>query len=328
MSASLTDRYVWAVLRAVPGAQRAELEPEIRALVADAIEAKAATGSTSDPETERAALVELGDPNQLAARYVEGPRHLIGPAVFPEWKRLTTTLVAILVPIIAIVTFAATMVGSGTIGQAIVHALGSAFGVAVQTVFWITLVFAVIERTANVAELTGEPWTPDALPDLPDDGRMSLLEVAGTLVVNILVIGGLLWVQLQPPITIDGSAYPLFDPALWSFWLPWFIVVTVLEIVFTVVLYLRGRWTYTFAVINAVLGAAFAVPALFLWQNDLLLNPDLVAAITASTGSRWLEVSGTITAIAIVAIVAWDAIDGFRKAYQASRPALRGGVAG
>ncbi len=324
MSASLTDRYVWAVLRAVPGAQRADLEPEIRALVADTIDAKAGAGSLNEAEAERAALVELGNPNQLAMRYVDGPRHLIGPAVYPEWKRLTTTLVAVLVPIIGIVTFAASMVGSGTIGQSIVHSLGSAFSVAVQTVFWITLVFAVIERTVNVGELDGKPWTPDALPDLPDDGRMSLLEVAGTVVVNILVIGGLLWVQLQPPIQIEGSAYPLFDPALWSFWLPWFIVVTVLEIVFTVVLYLRGRWTYVFAVVNAVLGAAFAVPALYLWQNDLLLNPDLVAAISASTGSRWIEISGTITAIAIVAVVAWDAIDGFRKAYQASRPALRG----
>ena len=33
---SLADRYVWAVLRAVPRDQRPDLEPEIRALVADA----------------------------------------------------------------------------------------------------------------------------------------------------------------------------------------------------------------------------------------------------------------------------------------------------
>lgn len=315
MTANLIDRYVWAVLRAVPGAQRADLEPEIRALIADTIEAKGLD--------ERAALVELGDPAVLASRYVGTPQYLIGPTVFPEWKRLVTTLVAVLVPIIAVVTFGASLLDSDTIGQAIVHGLASAFGVAVQTVFWITLVFAVIERAVNARELTsGKAWTPDDLPDLPDTGRMSLLEVAGTVVVNILVIAGLLWVQLQPPISIEGTAYPLFDPALWSFWLPWFIVVTVVEIVFTVVLYLRGRWTYTFAVINAVLGAMFAVPALYLWQNDLLLNPDLVAAISAQTGSEWLSVSGTITAIAIVAVVAVDAIDGFCKAWRASRPAL------
>ena len=40
---TLTDRYVWGVLRAVPEPQRAELEPEIRAMVDDAVEARAAT---------------------------------------------------------------------------------------------------------------------------------------------------------------------------------------------------------------------------------------------------------------------------------------------
>ena len=78
------------------------------------------------------------------------------------------------------------------------------------------------------------------------------------------------------PIVIDGQSYPLVDPALWSFWLPWFIVVAMLEIVFTVAVYLRGRWTYTYAVGNALLGAAFAIPALYLLANHLLFNPAFV----------------------------------------------------
>ena len=37
--ASLTDRYVYAVLQCVPGDQRADLDREIRALVADTTDA-------------------------------------------------------------------------------------------------------------------------------------------------------------------------------------------------------------------------------------------------------------------------------------------------
>ena len=49
---TLTDRYVWGVLRAVPEPQRAELEPEIRAMVDDAVEARAARpGRTAKPPT-------------------------------------------------------------------------------------------------------------------------------------------------------------------------------------------------------------------------------------------------------------------------------------
>jgi len=313
---NLTDRYIAAVLAAVPGPQRAELEPEVRALVADAIDARPERGDLAAEAAERAALTELGDPALLAARYGDGPRYLIGPAVFPEWRRLVTLLLTILVPIIATVTVIASLVAGGTIGSAIVSGLGSSVMVALQSVFWITLVFAVIERTTG-ASLGPRAWSPESLPELPDGGRVSLAEIGATLVVNVLVIAGLLWVQLQPPITIEGSAYPLFDPALWSFWLPWILTVMVLETVFTVLLYVRGRWTWPFAVINAVLGAAFAIPAVYLLQNRLLFNPELVAAIEAQTPGGWLSITSLVTGIVVVVIVGWDAIDGFRKARRA-----------
>jgi hypothetical protein len=313
VTASLTDRYVAAVLRAVPGAQRPDLEPEIRALVADTTDAKAGD--------ERAALVELGDPNALAARYAGTPQYLIGPTVFPAWKQLVTTLVAILVPIVSIATFGASMLGSKPIGEAIVGAIGTAFMVAVQTVFWITVVFAFIERGGKVEGLAdGDPWTPEALPALPDDGRLNLVDIGATIVFDAVLIGVLLWVQLSPPITIDGVSYPLFDPALWSLWLPFFIVVTVLDLVLQVVIYLRGRYTYVLAAVNALLGAAFAIPALLLLLNGMLFNPALVEAVTAETGGTWVDVTARITAIVVAVIVAWDAIDGFLKARRASQP--------
>jgi hypothetical protein len=316
---ALTDRYVAAVLRAVPSSQRADLEPEIRALVADAIDARLAPGDLDADAAERAALTELGDPTVLAARYGDGPRYLIGPDVYPAWRRLVTLLLSILVPIIATVSFIATLIAGEPIGAAIVSGLTSSFVVALQTVFWITLVMALLERTTGSSFGT-KAWSPDSLPELPDDGRVSVAEIAATLAVNVLVIAGLLWVQFQPPIVIDALSYALFDPSLWSFWLPWFIVVMLLEIVFTIALYLQGRWTQTFAVINAVLGAAFAIPAVYLLQNDLLFNPELVAAIEAATPASWLSLTTLITSVVVVIVVGWDVIDGFRKARRVARP--------
>ena len=102
---------------------------------------------------------------------------------------------------------------------------------------------------------------------------MSIAEVVATMAVNVVVLVGLLWVQLRSPIVVEGEAVPLFDPAMWSFWLPWFIVVTLLEIALTIAVYVHGRWTYPAAVGNALLGAAFAIPAVYLLANGLLLNP-------------------------------------------------------
>ena len=145
---------------------------------------------------------------------------------------------------------------------------------------------------------------------------------------NVLVLAALVWVQLQPSIVIDGQAFALFDPSLWSFWLPWFIAVLIGEVLLTVARFLRGRWTLGFAVLNAALGAAFALPALYLWQNDLLLNPALVDAISVSTGSAWIGATGTITAIVIVVIVVFDAVDGFRKARRAETATALGSIPG
>ena len=84
----LAERYVRAVLAAVPASQRQELEREIRALVADAIEAKTTETGSAGAEAERAALTDLGDPALLAGRYTGRTAYLIGPSLFPEWRRI------------------------------------------------------------------------------------------------------------------------------------------------------------------------------------------------------------------------------------------------
>jgi hypothetical protein len=133
-----------------------------------------------------------------------------------------------------------------------------------------------------------------------------------------LLIVGLFWVQVAPPIVIDGVAYPLFDPALWSFWLPYFIAITVVEIVLAIVVFRRGRWTWATAALNALLNAAFAIPAVYLLMNDLLFNPQLVAAIDSATGGQWLGFTTAFTSAIVLLIVGWDSIDVFLKAHRAS----------
>ena len=142
---------------------------------------------------------------------------------------------------------------------------------------------------------------------------MGVGDLAAALVANVFLIAGIIWTTTSSPIVIDGQSYSLLDPALWSFWLPWFIVVAVLEIVFTVAVYRRGRWTYTYAVGNALLGAAFAIPALYLLANHLLFNPAFVAALGAESGD-WLQVTTIVASFVIFGAVGWDAIDGFLKA--------------
>ena len=318
---TLTDRYVWAVLRAVPSRQRDELEPEIRALVADAADAH--TDSAAPDAAERAALVELGDPDALAARYTDATRFLIGPRLYPEWERLLRLLLPIVVPIAGFAFGAVSWATGKPVWEAIVGGLSIAFTVAVQLVFWFTLVFAIAERAgAAYIPATGRPWTPDDLPELPAPDRLSLGEAIASVAFGAFVLAAIVWVQVAKPIVIDGTAFALFDPAV-SVWLWYLVGLTLAEIVFALALYRRGRWTWGFAVANAVLAAALAIPVVWLIREDLLLNPALVDAIDAKTGGNWLEPTMIITAFVFAAIAVIDSVDGFRKAWRSSRQAAQ-----
>jgi hypothetical protein len=315
---TLTDRYVWAVLRAVPQGKRPELEPEIRALVADAVDAHA--GHASPDAAERVALTELGDPDALAAQYMDKTRFLIGPRLYPEWERLLLLLLPIVVPIAGIAVGAVAWVSGKPVGEAIVSGLGVAFNVAVQLTFWFTLVFAIAERTGSaVAPLTGQPWSPDDLPEVPAPDRLSLGEAIATIAFGVFVLVAIVWVQVASPIVIDGTSYPLFDPTTWAWWVWYVLALTVAEIVFAAALYLRGRWTWGFATANAVLGAALAIPAVYLITESLLFNDELVAAIDAQATAAWFGTTMAITVFAIVLVTVIDGVDGFRKAWRTSR---------
>jgi hypothetical protein len=192
-----------------------------------------------------------------------------------------------------------------------------AYSVAIQLVFWFTLVFVLVERAGDKSLDT--EWSVDQLPALPATGRLSAVELA--LSVGGLVFAGvfIVWQQVAQPIVVGGTAYAVLDPALWSFWLPWFLAVIGIEVVFTALLYRAGRWTWPFAIANAVLAAAFAVPAFWLLQTDQLWNPAAVTALQDAGYGGAIAPMTVIVALSILVISAWDAADGCLKAYRTAR---------
>ncbi len=322
---TLGDRYVWAVLRAVPEARRDDLEPEIRALVADSVDARGAAG-VEPAEAERAAIMDLGDPERLAARYTDTSLFLIGPRYFTEWKRLLSLLLTTVVPIVAIAVAGATLLGhmddpgGAGIAEAVWSAIGTGLTTGIMVTFWVTVGFAIAERKSAPDLDEGLAWSPDRLPHVPE-GRSteSLVGIGFSIAALALAVAALVWQQATAPIAIDDASYMLFNPDLWSFWLPYFVGLLGLEILFHVVLYARGGWTWAFAVLNAALNLAFLVPALWLWSEGRLLDAGLVAALDGMGLTEVLRSTGVVIAILIVVTAGWDVVDGFRKAARAGR---------
>ncbi len=120
-------------------------------------------------------------------------------------------------------------------------------------------------------------------------------------------------------VTIDGSSYPLFDPALWSFWMPWFLALLGVELLMAVWRLRRGGWTFGLAIVNVVANLAFAVPALWLFGNGMLFDPGLEAAFARLGLGAAMAPAGAVITVVVAASTAWDAIDGFRRAWLRSR---------
>ena len=195
---SLTDRYVEATLRRLPDEKRLDIDKELRALIADAIDARIEAG-TDPAEAETAALTELGDPARLAAGYAERPLHLIGPELFLDYTRLLRTLFVTIVPIVAAVVGLVQVVGGGPVGSMIGTTVGAAITTTVHIFFWTTLAFAAIERTQAVrGPLTG-PWTPAMLPEPPPSRRARFGELMAETVALVLFSSLLLLLRDSAP---------------------------------------------------------------------------------------------------------------------------------
>ncbi|RLP95279.1 permease prefix domain 1-containing protein [Micromonospora sp. CV4] len=303
---TLTDRYLAATLRSVPTPRRDEIADELRASIEDMIEDR--TGAGQDTTTaEREVLTELGNPDLLAARYADRRLQLIGPTYYLVWLRLLKLLLSFipaLVGTVVTVVQVAEGKGFGAIGTGVVTAMQ----VAVQIAFWLTLVFALIERSQPTMDLPG--WTVDQLPDVPVHKDVSLADTIASVAMLVLTIGYLPFQHYQSWVhATDGDNIPILDPALWSFWLPALIGVLAATAIFEIVKYRIGRWNWALFGTKALLNLAFTVPVLWLALSDRLLNPSLGERLSWLAEADNRNTLGAFIAVGVAVVLIWDLID-------------------
>ncbi|MEU8254695.1 permease prefix domain 1-containing protein [Micromonospora inaquosa] len=303
---TLTDRYLAATLRSVPTQRRDEIANELRASIDDMIEART-DGGQDATTAEREVLTELGNPDVLAARYADRRLQLIGPAYYLVWLRLLKLLLSFipaLVGTIVAIVEAAEGKGFGAIGPGIFTAIQ----VAVQIAFWLTVTFAIIERTQATVDLPG--WTVDQLPAAPVRPGIPLADTIASVIMLVLTIGYLPFQHYQSWVHgTDGDNIPILDPGLWRFWLPALIVVLVASLIFEVVKYRIGRWTWALFGTKALLDLAFAVPLAWLALSDRLLNPALGERLSWLADADNRNILGLSIAVGTAAIVVLDLVD-------------------
>src|SRR5690606_27193174 len=178
---------------------------------------------------ERAVLTELGDPERLAATYLDRPLQLIGPRYYLTWWRLLRLLLIIVLPCVAGGVAIAFAIRGDSVGEIIGGVIGVTISAGVHIAFWTTLAFAILDRTTSRQErspggisdkdLVGleeiaDPWTLDSLPSIEDSSvQLSRGETIASVVLGAAFIAFLV-VQQFNPFWRDaaGAPIPLLDP--------------------------------------------------------------------------------------------------------------------
>lgn len=313
--ASLTERYIWAVVRTLPRERRAEEERELRSLVEDTIEARTAAGQ--DPSAaERATLEELGDPSRLAGRLGERPRYLVGPELYPDLVKLLKVVLGATIPFVLLGMLIADTLEGHTLGPTIGQAVWTSFNAGVHIVFWTTLVFWVIERTRH----TRGPLTPWSLDDLPErtelgttDRRFTTGEFLGAVGFQVIWVGALVALTHIPLFADEGGArVPLLARDLWNPWLGVLVAIAAVETLVTVLTWRRGTWGWTAAGVNVAANVLVALTLVHLLVTERLLNPAALAGM--QDVEKWGGVAATAIALTIVVVALWDSVEGIRRA--------------
>ena len=292
MTSNLTDRYVAATLRRVPEKQRPEIERELRAAIADDLDARIEQGQ-SPVDAEYSVLAEMGDPYRLAASYTNHSLTLIGPDFYPAYIRSLKIVGWASLPIVFVVLAIIDFAQGKNVWGSIFGPLGSTITVAVYIAFVVTVMFAIADRAAashTTTDLSDMAWKPENLAvEVPAPNLTRWGDVISQAVGSLLVVGFLLIDRFAPFVTAGSKGHDvsILDARLWGFWIPLYFVLLALAVALEFVRVSVRRWSPATTLIGNLLGLLGAAAIILTVLTTTVVNPELSNAPVIAQGS-WI----------------------------------------
>ncbi|WP_059170420.1 hypothetical protein [Bacillus sp. FJAT-27445] len=328
---NLIDIYIQEVTRRLPEKSREDIALELRSTIADML--------PDDPSQEdvKAALEKLGNPVSLANGYRDWPMHLIGPRYFDVY----VTLLKMIFPIAAAISLISVVAeffigysGNEAVMDVVLNLMGKAIlrviDVGVQVFFWLTVVFAILERTDKGKEeqpLTAslKKWTPDDLkkiPYIPKKKAISKSEVFGCLIWTASWATFYFYADHLVGVYEGGKGdldfvIPAFNQEVLLRYWPIVVMMIGLEIALSLYKLIKGRWTKRMAIYTAFLQLIQTIVFIVIVATPNILNNKFLtymADLFTITNDQFK--TGLLGGAILLFIVsaAYNVFDGFRKA--------------
>ncbi|MFJ8244521.1 HAAS signaling domain-containing protein [Peribacillus asahii] len=323
---NLIDIYIQEVTRRLPEKSREDIALELRSTIEDML-----SDDYSEEEVKEV-LEKLGNPATLASGYRDQPMHLIGPRYFDVY----VTLLKMILPIAAVISLISMIAtyfmnygGEEAVINVVLHIMGEGIWriieVSMQVFFWVTLVFAILERTDKGKDQ--DPLTTSLSKWTPDDLKNISYIPKKKTITKFEVFGGLMWTTIWATLyfyaehlvgVYRGSetglefVVPVLNHEVLLHYWPIVIVIIGLEVAFSLYKLMKGQWTKSIAIFNTAVQVIGTVVFIVIFSNPDLLHPKFLAYITDFKQLEKWAVGGVISIFIISAAIA--VFDGFRKA--------------
>ena len=317
----LQERYIAAGLKHIPPTEKDGVEKAMRRIIAERLQER---GNASE-ETEREVLRGLGSPRILAEKQLREPPHLIGPELYGTYF--------LIVKIVMIVAVIGTLIGNTVdfivndveLLRYFAISFATAISAAIGAFGWVTLVFAIMERTAKekILREIQEDWS---LADLPEkEVPQKPFSRIGVIIGIIFTVLFLVLVNQYSQLlgfyyTLDGSIQemiPVLNQEVFRSYLPYINAMLVLQLLFSASKLVFRKWTYPVATANLILNVLSFILLWFILQDTATLNPELVTKIAEATdGQRVLNTAFNSIKAVFLFIFLLDSFEGFHDAYK------------
>lgn len=315
---NLKERYIYAVTRNLPEDQRDDVSKELFTTIEDMVADRVGNGK-SENKNLKDILNDLGHPDKLAEKYSNSKNCLIGPDWFFQYKKVLFIVLKIAPVVVAIITLISNLISGGwNPFAAVINAIGVGINVAIQVVFWVTLIFFMLERVPNSAEELEESWNLEMLPELPATSQISRAETIVEIIMSILFGGFIL--SLQTSYWNDNSQVQTFlsfiNPEAFKFWIPAILGVFVIQVLILIAKYILGKWSTPLIIAEVGVNILSTVVLVGWLISGQAISPELYTYFQ-SKGTENIGVivdSARNILIAVVTITAvMESVDAIRK---------------
>lgn len=290
----LVNRYIYAVTKGLPATQREDIEKELRGLIDDMLAESAGDSQPTQKDAE-AVLLELGEPSQLADRYRESKRYLIGPDKFDLYLKILKIVLAAVTFGVTVALVIRCLVDPPTnVAQILGEIISTVISAGFSAFTWVTVIFAIAERLDNpvLHSRVQQEWKPSQLPPVPS--KTSVIKphepilgiIFGVLFLILFYFGSYL---LGAYIANEGQGttfIPIFATEVLRKSMPAIIILCCLGIAKECAKLIIGRWTLGLAFIHTVCNVAYLILFIMVFGDPHIWNQGFMDQLMEAMGRR------------------------------------------